>query len=478
MSNLTDLSNTNNLDESFSSASGCGLPPVGVPTKVITGTRRECKKVFGKEICINVPTVKTVPNDEFIAKAKKYKECVDQKVKDTAAAAKKDIDKAAEKAKKDIKDAGKNIVTTAKTAGKNIATTTKKIGGKVKKGLKNLVGKVRAAYKKLLRKQILSAIFLTIRANAHGIATKLYPAIASDAQLKQGKFKLSYKAKSKKSYDEILSMWTKMGGKKSKFDDAITKGAKLRILKNKKKSGFDGDFPKNFSIILGDYDFTPTYSNFSQNDPDVNRAFHDYFTPSTRFSSADGDGDGFDDETFMPIETSESATVSEETVTPEDYAALSEEGVTETDSTEKTSAFKNFIAKILAIFRKNKADEVPYEEGTVDYANYATDYAQDLSYQPTTDSTGSEVLSDLDTEVKDKLEDPDATIDDIPKKIMGVDTKIIYSSVGALLGFGLGMFMGRNQKKSAIKLMYAGIGAAALGTVGYFVPKFVKKKTE
>lgn len=467
MSNLGDLANTNNLDESFSSASGCGLPPVGVPTKVITGTKRECKKILGKEFCVNVPTVKTVPNEEFIAKAKQYKECVDQKVKDTAAAAKKDIDKAAASAAKNIKDAGKNI-----------ASTTKKIGGKVKKGLKNLVGKVRAAYKKLLRKQILSAIFLSIRSNAHGIATKLYPAIASDAQLKQGKFKLSYKAKSKKSYDEILAMWTKMGGKKSKFDDAIMKGAKLRILKRKKKSGFDGDFSKNFSIILGDYDFTPTYSNFSQNDPDVNRALRDYFVPSARYSSADGDGDGFDDETFMPIETSESASVSDETVTPEDYAALSEEGVTETDSAEKVSAFQNFIAKILSIFRKNKADEVPYEEGTVDYTNYANDYASDLADQPKTDSTGLDVLSDLDTESKDKFEDPDAKVEDIPEKIMGVDTKIIYTSIGVLVGFGLGMIVGRKQKKTATKLVYAGIGAATLGTLGYFVPKFVKKKSE
>lgn len=453
---LSDLTNSGDMDESFSNAGGCGTPPVCSPTKVQTGTRKDCKTVSvpcptfskpfkkcNKEVCVNVPTVKTVPNTECVNRMNTYKNCVIEK---------------------------------AKSIPTNAISEIKKIDKKIKKSLKTLVGKARFAYKKLLRRQILSAVFLSIRSNAHGIATRLYPAITSDVALKQEKFKASFKPKANKSYTEVLREWTSLGGKKSKLDDAIRKGARLKIHKNKKKSGFDGEISKDFSIVLGGYDFTPTFSNFTTNSVDENRAIYDYFSGINGYSRIDGDGDGMDDETGMPIETSESTGVSDEVMTTEDTTALAEEGVDTTDTEEKQSGWKNFIAKIMSIFKRNKADESPYEEGTAEDTTFETDLAVDESTQPKLDSEGNEITDELDTTKTDPLEDPTAKVSDIKTKVMGVDSDIIYGVSGLLLGAVGGFLIGMATKSTlGKKLMFAGIGGVTLGVSGYFVPTLIKK---
>ncbi len=458
--NLDDIASSSQLDDSFSNISGCGLPPVGLPTKVITGTKRECKNIpypcptikepfkkCTKEVCVNVPTVKTVPNQEYLDKLKKHKDCVASEIK---------------------KGAG-NIKDNLGKVGDKVSTGVKK----QVKGLKNLVGKARVAYKKLLRKQVLSAVYLSIRANKSGIATRLYPAITSDAQLKQQKFKLSYKPKSVKSYNEILKKWTNLGGKKSKLDDAIAKGAKLRILKNKKKSGFDG-VTNDFDIYLGNYDFMPTFLNRTTNGVDVNRAIRD------TFSGIDGDNDGYDDTTFMPIENSESLGVTDEVLTSEDTSALAQEEVSNTSEEEKVSGWQNFIAWILSMFKKNKAEENPYEEGSVDYSTFGSDYSADLPSQPEFSNDGERVMDGLDKTQTDEYEDPNAVI---PEMIWDIDARIVYGAGGFLVGATIGFLVSLAMPKSSItrKIIFAGVGGVTVGAIGVFVPAIkiaMKKKKE
>ncbi len=77
--NLEQLEVTNNnLADEYSNAGGCGIPPVCSLTKIETGTKRTCKTILGKEVCVNVPTVKTVPNQACINNKKKYNECNDK----------------------------------------------------------------------------------------------------------------------------------------------------------------------------------------------------------------------------------------------------------------------------------------------------------------------------------------------------------------------------------------------------------------
>lgn len=465
MSNLSDVANFQNLDESFSNAVGDRA------RKLANDLKEKAQRLLNQ--------------------AKEAKDKADKMAKDALKSTNQAIKDSAKKAEQHAKD----LADKAKSAVKHAESERKKLNKKAKKNLKNLVGKVRGAYKKMLRRQVLSAVYLSIRANRHGIATRLYPAIIPEAQSKGFKYKSSFIAKSKKSYQEILQQWANLGGKKSKLDDAITKGARLRVFKFKRKSntlsgatanpthggatsfaeaskahpkvGFDGVVVENKDIIIGDTDFHVLYNNFSANDSAINHALNEYY------SGIDADGDNIDDETGMPVETSESASVSNETLSSDENSALQEEGADSTDTVEKESAFKAFIARILSIFRRNKADEVPYEEGSADSDTYATDINSDADYQPKSGDNGDTTISNLNVSERDPLEDPNAKIEDIPELIMGVESKYVYAIGGVLAGLGLGLGIAYATKQN--KLLFASIGAVALGTVGFFTPKFMKK---
>lgn len=399
----------------------CGLPPVGSPTKVITGTKKVCRKVFGKTICATVPTTSIVPNTDYLNKVKAYNKCI----ADEISAAKKRADELAREAAKKGTDAAKKIAEKAKKDAEIIEKAAKVAGKKIKKGLKNLVEKARAAYQKLLRKQALAATYISISKNVHGIATRLYPAITSDSTLRNEKFKLSYKSKASSSYNETLKLWTNLGGKKAKLDEAIRKGAKLRILKTKRtKSGFSG-FNSNLSnchIELQDVSLSRDFSlPFPNNEPKSN---------CCGYSGADGDGDGYDDESGMPMNSWESADVSEETVTAEDQEALSDEGVEDVSTEEKTSLWQSIIAKILAIFNRNKADENPYDESSADYLTYQADMVEDVPYQPEEDSNSEEAIKEA-TDKKSSSENSDTV------EVFGSEVPKTVLYVGGAIGLGL-----------------------------------------
>lgn len=436
-SNISDVANFQNLDDAF-------LYAFGDRAREIARKARE--------------QAERLANQAREAKARADKMAKDalnstnQAIKDSAKRASDDAKKLAEKAKE---------------ASKKAISETKKADKKIKKSLKNIVGKARKAYKKMLRRQILSAVYLSIRANRHGIATRLYPAIISDSQAKGFKYKSSFIPKSKKSYQQVLKQWTDLGGKKSKLDDAIAKGARLRVFKFKKRvSNIDGVVVENKDIIIGNTEFHVLYHNFGANDSAINHALNEYY------SGIDANGDGLDDETGMPVETAESASVSEETLSAEENAILAEEGAENTDTEEKESGFQSFIAMILSIFKRNDAEEIPYEAG-VDATNYGADMNTDSQYQPSSDSSGENTIDGLNVNEKDPLEDKNAKIEDIPELIWGVDSRIIYTIGGVLAGVGVGLGIAYATKQN--KLLFASIGAVALGAVGFFTPKFIKK---
>jgi len=325
-----ELANSNFRNEptsnDFSDASGCGLPPIGSPTKVITGTRRECKKVFGVETCINIPTVRTVPNEEYIARLKKYNDCIKNKIEQGAEGVKNTVQK-----------------------------VTKKIN--------QLIGKARTGMQKLLKKAILKRVSASIRINMHGIATRLYPAIISENEAVRLRYKKSFISKAKSSYNEVLSEWIKLGGTRESLNASIVVGARKRIYRFKKSSPYvtqtstGSNAPKKSSFDGG-------WSNWNSD-----------------YSSVMGPEEDEIPEDEIPEDSTPDP--STETLTAEEIDALDEQGAEETvDSEEKQKGFKAFIQRILAIFRKNKAEEIPYEEGTTEATNFNADTQADAGILP------------------------------------------------------------------------------------------------
>lgn len=229
--NEIELLNTDGLDEDISNAIGCGLPPVCSNTKIVKGTRRECKKVLGKEICINVPTLKTVTNQDCVDRKKAHSDCVARE------------GNLISNLGKGVQQAAQNVGSGIKTATTSVSSGIKKAAQQTKKKLVSLKQKVGAAGKKfrnkfrsILRKDIL----FKIKNNIHGTAVRTYPAIATDAEVKKSRFKVGYVPKSKNIYNQLLSQWTKLGGTKAELDSAIRQGAtKRRFAKNPYKS-FNG----------------------------------------------------------------------------------------------------------------------------------------------------------------------------------------------------------------------------------------------
>ena len=311
----------------FSNASGCGFPPIGSPTKVITGTRRECKKLFGIETCVNIPTVRTVPNEEYLGRLKNYNDCVKNK----------------------IEQGVEGIKNTA---------------NKVTKKISQLVGKAKAAMQKLLKKAILKKANGAIRINAHGIATRLYPAIISQESATKLRYKKSFVSKAKSSYNEVLSQWVALGGTAVSLNDAIKVGASKRVHRFKKS-------PYGLSKTIKKSSFDGGWSNWS----------------GDKYSNVMGPEEDEIPEVQVP---------GSEGLTAEELAALNEQGADENvDQEEKMSGFRALIERILSIFRRNKADEIPYEEGTPEAAYFNADTQYDTTNLPDASGDAAKKLADV-----------------------------------------------------------------------------------
>lgn len=276
---------------------------------------------------------------------------------------------------------------------------------KAGKKIHELVGKAKEAMQKRMRKGILKRVSAAIRKNAHGMATRLYPATINEGEALKSKYKRTFIAKSKNSYNELLTHWIKLGGTKQTLDEAIKVGAthkRMHMFKNHpypgRKSGIDGN---GWSYVTG---------------PE-------------------------DDE----LDESSVPEASSEVETPEETAALQEQGADEAvDKEEKAKGFKAFIQKILAIFKRHKADETPYEEGSTEAASFKADQqadSKDLPVDPNADSSAiakaanklADVISGKSGKDADEGKDDDSSWYQSHKKMVwiGVGVLVLIGGVWA-----------------------------------------------
>jgi uncharacterized FlaG/YvyC family protein len=313
---------------------------------------------------------------EAARKAKEAADRIANQAREAAKRAKEEADRITKKAKEQADAAKKNIEQTAKDAIKSTKDQVKDAGKNIKETSKKISDKVKLALKKVLGKAVLGMTYTAIRTNQYGIATRLYPAIASGSEIKASKFKTSFVPKSKLSYNDILKKWKENGGKEEKLNEAIRLGAKVRFNKNKSKLSFNANVYSNVSSVEGDL-------------PEFN------------------------------------IDVTDTNITPDEKSAIMEEtGSSDVPQEEKIKGWQKFLAFILNIFKKHKADEeVPYEEGSAEASAYSEDIAsvdKDISRFNDIDSSG-----DIDIENNKK----------------GDEGKILGMSKGTAIGVGIGVLV-------------------------------------
>lgn len=332
-------------------------------------------------------------NGKLINRAKQKAD----KIKHDLQAAKDKLDKTNKQIKDAIDKNNKKLADKLKKQAEKDKDRLKNVGKKVRKKIKDVAGKAKAGLKKILNKSILKVVSASIKNNIHGMASRLFPAIASPSELTGGKFKAAFVPKSKKSYDEILKEWEKHGGTKSKLDAAIRAGKNKRIFK-RRGSKFTGS---NFIA-------SEMYANTTGEDIPVT---DDEATVNDLMAQADSEPDD----------------ITSEQVTPEEQDDMDYQDVDmEPDTQEKTSGWKKFIAFICNVFKKNKADSgSPYDDGSAEDAAFSADDSTDVRTPEHQDSIIEEVDSDGDGI-------PDT------KTIWGVNQYYVYGGA-ALLAIGLGV---------------------------------------
>lgn len=95
-----------------------------------------------------------------------------------------------------------------------------------------------------------SSALVGVRFNVFGIATRLYPAFLSDAELKARNFDLNNAKKARDAWEKVKKVWIGLGGGTASlkkaimngYDKPIFKTKKAKARKEKEKQGkFDGD---------------------------------------------------------------------------------------------------------------------------------------------------------------------------------------------------------------------------------------------
>lgn len=390
-----ELLNADGLDESISNAGGCGLPPVCLETRLESSTRRECKRVFGKEVCVNVPVVKRVTNQDCIDKKNRYKECREKEGKSG---------NIFQNIGSQIKNVTQQVGSGVKNVTQQVSSGVKNLGQEIKKkttSLKEKVGKVGKKFRNGFRGILRKDIQYKLKNNIHGISTRLYPAISSESEIKNKKFKKSYIQKSEKVYSELLSKWKKLGGSENDLRSAILDGAKKRRFA---KSPY-----KSFSGINDSY------------------GFYQYF------SSADG--------------------VDMEEVPTEQ---------------EKQKGIRGFFAWLLGLFKKNNANENPYEEGTAEAKEYSQDVQEDNGNEPAESEANNEVIGEIMTtaneddaggetdetkkaELEERKSEEGGSADEEEQgasgKILGMEKKTFYIAAGIVAVAAIGFAVYKLRKK-------------------------------
>lgn len=318
---------------------------------------------------------------ELARKAKEEAKRAAKKAREAAERAKKEATKKAKEAAEKAQDLAKKAAEEAKRAAQKANDEAKKANKNIKKkvvSLKNKIGQIgknfRNKFRAILRKQILKKI----ENNIHGVAVRLFPAIASKSTLDNSKFKKSYISKSKGIYAQLVKKWIQVGGNEAELKSAILKGkSKKRFLK----------LPYN-SIEGNNYN---TFYN--------------------HFYSADA-------EESYEYETTEETT--EEVPSDE----------------EQSKGLKGFFAWLMSVFKRNKSEENPYEEGSADGEEFSEDMMVDAGNVPPEGEANNEVLKELlDTaDADDAGGDTDLSKDDDKSddKILGMPKTAFWIGTGVL----------------------------------------------
>jgi len=418
--NNLDTINSNLLDDNFSNAVGsCGLPPVCSKTKIVRGSRRSCKKVLGREVCVNVPTVKTVTNQACVDSKSRYEKCAKENRKKLATS----IKKATKKTTTSIKKATKKTTTAIKKKTEKARANIKKQVTK----LKDKVGKLGKNFRNKFRSVMRKGILFNIKNNIHGTASRLYPAVASDNEVASKKYKKSFVGKSRNMYSEVVKQWENLGGKESDLKNAIRSGSSKRFLKAPYKSA-NGD------------DSMALYLHYCPS----NQALWNSINPNTTFFwGADGEVE-----------------VTDESLLENQEGAVDEElGVEEVPSQEEeVKGIRAFFAWLKGLFNRNKADgENPYAEGTPEYEQYMAELNGDAGNEPDPSEANDPDIQDV---LSKGEEDGVGTEED---EFAGEDDEEVDGDT--ILGM---------EKNTAIGV---GIGVVALLAIGgYFLYKKYGKK--
>lgn len=116
-----------------------------------------------------------------------------------------------------------------------------------------------------------SSALVGVRFNVFGIATKLYPALLTQEELKSRNFNLENAEKAKKAWEKVKKIWIGLGGATPALEQAIRNGYDKPVFKTKnvkkrqeaeKKGKFDGDYYMDI-YFDGNYDDENEYSQYT-----------------------------------------------------------------------------------------------------------------------------------------------------------------------------------------------------------------------
>jgi len=380
----TDLLNSNLLQNEFSNATGCGLPPVCTEKKIVKGSRRSCKTVLGKQVCVNIPTVKTVVNQSCIDSKKRHRDCVNDPNR------KKLLEK--------VKETVKKTTTSVKTATKKAGTNVKKVVVK----LKDKAGVAGKSFRNKFRSVMRKGILFNLKNNIHGTASRLYPAVATDGEVASRKYKKSYVGKSRGLYNQVANKWKSLGGNENDLKDAIRGGQSKRFLKAPYKSANGDD-----SMALYTY-YTPSSLGYYWENPNT-----------TFYWGADG-------------ELSSADAMYDESMSVEEVPFQEEE----------VRGIRAFFAWLRGLFGKNQATDNPYAEGTAEYDAFEAERNGDLGNEPDpSEANDADILNLENKGTEDGAgtgDDENAGDDDITEDdtILGMPKVAFWIGVSAVVLIG------------------------------------------
>ena len=389
------------------------------------------------------------------------------------------------------------LADSAKNEANKALADAKKAGAKVKKNLADLSGKIRVAYKKLLAKETLAGIYVLIAANASGVATLMHPAIASADDIKTRGYKAEFVPASKQKYAQVLSKWKALGGNPAKLNQAIITGSKLSILSpNSVLGSIYHNKPTSNPQTSEEIASMKAHPNGMTLKKSTGIDGHTWSGQWSNVTSDEGNGDAVDmqvpgyvdDGTTPPDATLGIGNGDDMTYNPlsaEDKASMNDTGVDSTtaDAGDKTKTRKGFIAWIRSLFHKKDADpktESPFVAGTPDDVSLTTQIAKDNLTAPDPTAGYLDTVQLLDnTMPADPLDKGDSkviykTSGQAAAEASGHGVAIM-TTLGILLGGAGGFFIAHSTPGTSTnkKIMYAGIGAVALGVLTYVIASSV-----